>query len=74
MFTIHNLNYGKKKLSEAAYFCQKFTTVSPTYAFETGGCGRCERCVWQVCVGGRCVREVWQHRCVWGPPSFVCCI
>jgi hypothetical protein len=36
VFTIHNLNYGKKKISEAAYYCQKFTTVSPTYAFETG--------------------------------------
>lgn len=37
VFTIHNLNYGQKKLQEAAQFCQKFTTVSPTYAFETGG-------------------------------------
>lgn len=36
VFTIHNLNYGQKKLSEAAFFCQRFTTVSPTYAFETG--------------------------------------
>jgi len=38
VFTIHNLNYGQKKISEAAYYCQKFTTVSPTYAYETGEC------------------------------------
>eukprot|EP00955_Chlamydomonas_euryale_P100621 365296-Chlamydomonas_euryale.AAC.29 len=37
VFTIHNMNYGKAKLAEAAYYCQKFTTVSPTYAFEIGG-------------------------------------
>ena len=36
VFTIHNLQYGQKKISEAAYFSQKFTTVSPTYAFEIG--------------------------------------
>lgn len=36
VFTIHNMNYGQKKISEAAYYCQKFTTVSPTYAFEVG--------------------------------------
>ena len=37
VFTIHNMNYGQKKISEAAYYCQKFTTVSATYAFEVGG-------------------------------------
>ncbi|KAG2492408.1 hypothetical protein HYH03_009353 [Edaphochlamys debaryana] len=37
VFTIHNLNYGQKKIGEAAHACQKFTTVSPTYAFEVGG-------------------------------------
>ncbi|EFJ40335.1 hypothetical protein VOLCADRAFT_99865 [Volvox carteri f. nagariensis] len=37
VFTIHNLNYGQKKIGEAAHSCQKFTTVSPTYAFEVGG-------------------------------------
>ena len=36
VFTIHNLNYGQRKISQAAYYCQKFTTVSPTYAYETG--------------------------------------
>jgi len=36
VFTIHNLNYGQKRIGEAAFFCQKFTTVSPTYAFEVG--------------------------------------
>uniref|UniRef100_A0A7S3R3Z4 starch synthase n=1 Tax=Dunaliella tertiolecta TaxID=3047 RepID=A0A7S3R3Z4_DUNTE len=39
VFTIHNLNYGQKKIAEAAQYCQRFTTVSPTYAFETGGAG-----------------------------------
>ena len=34
IFTIHNLNYGQKKIAEAATACQRFTTVSPTYAFE----------------------------------------
>lgn len=28
---------GQAKIGEAAYFCQKFTTVSPTYGFEVGG-------------------------------------
>ena len=37
VFTIHNLNYGQKKIAEAAYHCARFTTVSPTYAFEIGG-------------------------------------
>jgi starch synthase len=37
VFTIHNMNYGQKKIAEAAEWCQKFTTVSPTYAFEVGG-------------------------------------
>lgn len=37
VFTIHNMNYGQKKIAEAAEFCQRFTTVSPTYAFEVGG-------------------------------------
>lgn len=36
VFTIHNLNYGQKKIAEAALFSQRFTTVSPTYAYETG--------------------------------------
>lgn len=36
IFTIHNLNYGQKKIGEAAHACQKFTTVSPTYAYEVG--------------------------------------
>ena len=37
IFTIHNMNYGAAKLGEAAYYSQRFTTVSPTYAFEVGG-------------------------------------
>jgi starch synthase len=31
------MNYGQKKITEAAEWSQKFTTVSPTYAFEIGG-------------------------------------
>lgn len=37
VFTIHNLNYGQANIGEAAMHCQKFTTVSPTYALEVGG-------------------------------------
>jgi len=37
VFTIHNMNYGQSRITEAAIHCQKFTTVSPTYAFEIGG-------------------------------------
>lgn len=37
VFTIHNLNYGIQAIGEAAHHCQKFTTVSPTYAWEIGG-------------------------------------
>lgn len=34
VFTIHNMNYGQVKIGEAALYSQRFTTVSPTYAFE----------------------------------------
>ena len=37
VFTIHNMNYGQRKIGEAAYYAQKFTTVSPSYAYEIGG-------------------------------------
>jgi starch synthase len=37
IFTIHNLNYGAAAIGEAAYYSQKFTTVSPSYAGEIGG-------------------------------------
>jgi starch synthase len=37
VFTIHNLNYGVQAIGEAAHHCQRFTTVSPTYAWEIGG-------------------------------------
>jgi starch synthase len=37
VFTIHNMNYGQRKIGEAAYYAQKFTTVSPTYAAEVAG-------------------------------------
>ena len=36
VFTIHNLNYGQIQIGEAAHYSQRFTTVSPTYAFEVG--------------------------------------
>jgi len=36
VFTIHNLNYGAAAIGEAAYYSQKFTTVSPSYAGEIG--------------------------------------
>lgn len=36
-FTIHNLNYGAGLISEAISYCQKATTVSPTYAREVSG-------------------------------------
>ena len=31
------MNYGQRKIGEAAYYAQKFTTVSPTYAAEVAG-------------------------------------
>lgn len=34
VFTIHNLDFGQTFIGEAAYYCQRFTTVSPTYAIE----------------------------------------
>ena len=34
IFTIHNMDFGAQKLGEAAFFSQKFTTVSPSYAWE----------------------------------------
>jgi starch synthase len=37
IFTIHNLNYGAAAIGEAAYYSQRFTTVSPSYAGEIGG-------------------------------------
>lgn len=36
VFTIHNLNYGADLIGEATYYSQRFTTVSPTYAWEIG--------------------------------------
>ncbi|KAL4420307.1 hypothetical protein ABPG77_001397 [Micractinium sp. CCAP 211/92] len=37
VFTIHNMDFGQIKLGEAAFYSQKFTTVSPSYAWEIGG-------------------------------------
>jgi len=37
VFTIHNLEFGQSRIGMAAMHSQKFTTVSPTYAFEIGG-------------------------------------
>ncbi|KAK9805611.1 hypothetical protein WJX72_007789 [[Myrmecia] bisecta] len=37
VFTIHNADFKMTKLGEAAHHCQRFTTVSPTYAYEIGG-------------------------------------
>ena len=36
VFTIHNLNYGADLIGEASYYSQRFTTVSPSYAWEIG--------------------------------------
>jgi starch synthase len=37
VFTIHNLDFGEAQIGSAAYYSQRFTTVSPTYAWEIGG-------------------------------------
>jgi len=37
VFTIHNMDFGIKKIGEAAHNSQRFTTVSPTYAMEVSG-------------------------------------
>ena len=37
VFTIHNLEFGAAAIGDAAMNAQKFTTVSPSYAFEVGG-------------------------------------
>ena len=39
VFTIHNLEFGEKKIGEAAYYSQRFTTVSPSYAWEVSKAG-----------------------------------
>jgi len=39
VFTIHNMNYGQSRIAIGAHHSQRFTTVSPTYAFEIGGHG-----------------------------------
>jgi starch synthase len=31
------MDFGQIKLGEAAFYSQRFTTVSPTYAFEISG-------------------------------------
>jgi starch synthase len=36
VFTIHNLDFGAAQIGEAAMHSQKFTTVSPSYAYEVG--------------------------------------
>lgn len=32
VFTIHNAEYGLQSIASAAYYSQRFTTVSPSYA------------------------------------------
>ncbi len=34
MFTIHNAEFGLDRIGAAAHHCQRFTTVSPSYAGE----------------------------------------
>lgn len=34
VFTIHNAEFGLDRIGLAAYYSQRFTTVSPTYACE----------------------------------------
>ena len=34
VFTIHNAEYGLERIGRAAYYSQRFTTVSPSYAGE----------------------------------------
>lgn len=34
VFTIHNAEYGLDRIGSAAYYSQRFTTVSPSYAGE----------------------------------------
>ena len=34
VFTIHNAEYGLERIGKAAYYSQRFTTVSPSYARE----------------------------------------
>ena len=34
VFTIHNAEFGLDRIGSAAYYSQRFTTVSPSYAFE----------------------------------------
>ncbi len=34
VFTIHNAEYGLQRIGSAAYYSQRFTTVSPSYASE----------------------------------------
>lgn len=33
------MNYGQSRIAAAAHNCQRFTTVSPSYAYEIGGHG-----------------------------------
>ena len=40
IFTIHNLDFGAAQIGEAAYYSQRFTTVSPSYAWEVRLVGR----------------------------------
>ena len=67
VFTIHNMEFGQQKLGEAAYFSQRFTTVSPTYAFEVRGGGAACMC--------RLLRMLWLMGAVAGSSilaSFAC--
>ena len=34
MFTNHNAEFGLERIGAAAHHCQRFTTVSPSYAGE----------------------------------------
>ena len=64
IFTIHNMDFGQIKLGEAAYYSQKFTTVSPSYAWEVRGGVRWSAGLWLcgcVCGCGRLGRQRSQH-------------
>jgi hypothetical protein len=53
VFTIHNLNYGQKKLAEAAQYSQKFTTVR-----RAPGCGSAAASSHSCHSGGHCKQAV----------------
>lgn len=60
VFTIHNAEYGLERIGSAAYYCQRFTTVSPSYAGEVRFSSVCTSMLYRQ-AHPRADRDIWDR-------------